>query len=194
VYEALVVTLIEAGIAAATAAAIAALLTVLIIVGVSASISYISKEAGEWAAERWGPAWGALVQIIVTVAMSYGVSSMGGGAGFTAPTLAQSVLQIGQQLLSAMAAYTQYTHVALQDEINAWNKQLEGNGDLLARVNELLEDFMPNLSEIQQSVLMPKPEYLDEFLGRTLTSVDGLTNKLILPVSHMAELTLTPRL
>jgi len=178
------------------AAAVAALLTAIVLVAVSITIQFLAKEAGEWAAEKWGPAWGAVVQIVAAIALSYGAGALGVGPGFamTAATVADTVLMVGLQLLTAMATYTEYTYVAIQDEIKTWQNFAQAENNPLEQVNELMAEMFPELTDIQKAVTMPKPENLDEFLGRSLTTTDGLTNKLFLPIYDMTDLTLTPRL
>lgn len=197
-YGALTAALIAAGVGATLAAALAAIITALIMAAISAAISYVAKEAGEWAAEKWGPAWGAVVQLVAVVALSYGIGSLGNLGGYfsalSAFSLTNSVLQVGNLLLTSMAAYTQYTYIALQKEITTFNEQTQGENNPLQQVTDLMAEMFPELEDIQKTLIMPKPEYLDEFLGRTLTSVDGLTSRLFLPVNSMVEMTLTPRL
>jgi hypothetical protein len=65
--------------------------------------------------------------------------------------------------------------------------------DPLEQVNDLLEEMFPDLN-IAQKAILPHPETLDEFLGRTLTTTEGLTGRLLMPITDMVQLTLTPRL
>jgi hypothetical protein len=191
-YGALVVAL-----GATLAAALAALIMALIIVAIGMAIQYLAGEAGKWAAEHWGPEWGAVVQIVATIALSYGIGQLGSMGGvfsaLSAFQVSTSVLQIGMQVLTAMSAYTQYTYVALQNEINDWSKQFAGENNPLEQVNKLMQEMFPELTDIQIAAL-PRPESEEEFLGRTLTTTDGLTGKLFVPVYDMVDLTLTPRL
>lgn len=196
-YGALTAALVAAGIEATIAAAIAAIITALILAAISAAIQFVAKEAGSWAADHWGPAWGAVVQIVATIALSYGVGQLGdftGIAALSSFSAATSVMQIGNALLSGMAAYTQYSYIALQKEVQAFNEQTQGENNPLEQVNKLLEEMFPEFTDVQKSLLMPRRENLDEFLRRTLGGTDDLINKLILPVEAMADLTLTPRL
>lgn len=180
-------------VGATLAAAIAAVLTAVIITAVYVGISFVAKEAGQWAAEHWGPAWGAVVQIGVTLALTYGAGQIPGMPTMPPATLADTVLRTSSFILAAMSAYTEYTYSALQDEIKTWQDYANADNNPLKQVNELLEEMFPDLT-IAQQALLPHPESMDEFLGRTLTLTDGLTNRLIAPVRDMVELTLTPRL
>ena len=185
---ALVVTL-----GATLAAAVAALITALIVAVVYVGISFVAKETGKWAAEHWGAAWGAIVQIAVTIALSYGVGQLPGMPAIPPSTLADSVLMSGSYILSAMSAYTEYEYVALKNEIKTWQDYATGEDNPLKQVEDLMKEMFPDLTFAQQA-LLPHPESMEEFLGRTLTLVDGLTNRLFTPVHDMVELTLTPRL
>lgn len=176
------------------AAALAALLTAVIVVAVSAAVSFVAKEAGKWAAEHWGPAWGAVVQIFATIALTWGLGQILPSALPMPPSsIAETVLKVGAALVSAMSAYTEYTYAAVKDEIRTWEDYSLAKGNPLEKVNELMEEMFPDLTVAQQAIL-PQPETLDEFLGRTLTTTDGLTNRLTAPITSMVELTLTPRL
>jgi hypothetical protein len=196
-YTSITAALIAAGISATLAAALAMLIVAVIMVAISMAISFVAKEVGKWAADHWGPAWGALVQMIAVIALSYGVGQLGqlGGAfsSLSAFSMSNSVLQVGQALLAGMAAYTQYTYEALQDEIKDWSDITQTKNNPLAQVNKLIQEMFPELTDIQMAAL-PRPESEEEFLGRTLTTTDGLTSRLFLPINNMVELTLTPRL
>lgn len=178
---------------ATLAAAVAAVLTALIVTVIYVGISFVAKEAGKWAAEHWGPAWGAIVQIGVTIALSYGVGQLPGMPAIPPSTLADSVLMSGSYILSAMSAYTEYEYVALKNEIKTWQDYATGEDNPLKQVEDLMKEMFPELTFTQQA-LLPHPESMEEFLGRTLTLVDGLTGRLFTPIHDMVELTLTPRL
>lgn len=178
---------------ATLAAAIAALLTALIVSVIYVGISFISKEAGKWAAEHWGPAWGAVVQIGVALFLSWGTQFIPGMPAMPPASLPTTVLRTSSFLLAGMSAYTEYTYSALQNEIKTWEDYAYGDDNPLKKVNDLIEEMFPDLSFAQQA-LLPHPESLDEFLGRTLTLTDGLTYRIFSPIYDMIELTLTPRL
>jgi hypothetical protein len=192
-YTSITNTLVAAGLSATVAAAISTIITAVLVVGITKGISMAAKEFGEWAAEKWGPVWGAIAQMAATVALSFGVSQITGIPMFTPDKLANQVMQLSTMLLSSMAAYTEYTYTALQDEIKTWEDYAKANGNPLEEVNRLMEELNAEMSIAQQAIL-PRPETMDEFLGRTLTSTDGLTHRLTLPIHQMPELTLTPRL
>lgn len=185
---ALVVTL-----GATLAAAVAAVLTALVVSAVYVGISFVSKEAGQWAAEHWGPAWGAVVQIGTALVLSWGTQFFPGMPAMPPASLPMTVLRTSTFLLAGMAAYTEYTYSALQNEIKSWEDYAYGDDNPLKQVNDLIEEMFPDLTFAQQA-LLPHPESLDEFLGRTLTLTDGLTNRIYAPIYNMIELTLTPRL
>lgn len=194
-YASLTAELIAIGLSATVAAAVAAIIIALIVVAINVAISYVAKIAGKWAADHWGPAWGAITQMVTAIALSYGVGQLGASFNFNIPAfgLPSTVLQIGQALLSGMAAYTEYTYVQLQDQMKQWSDQTQGKDNPLEQVNKLLQEMFPELTDLQMAA-MPRPESEEEFLGRTLAGVDALTNRLFLPVNNMVELTLTPRL
>lgn len=178
---------------ATLAAAVAAVLTAVIVTVVYVGISFVSKEAGQWAAEHWGPAWGAVVQIATAVVLTYGVGQIPGMPTLPPASLADTVLRTSSFILTAMAAYTDYTYSALKDEITTWEQYANASNNPLTQVNELLEETFPDMTIIQQAAL-PHPESMEEFLGRTLGLTDALTNRLTAPIRDMVELTLTPRL
>jgi hypothetical protein len=195
-YTGVLAGLATIGIVGTLGVALAIFITALVLVSVTATIQYLAKEAGDWAAEKWGPEWGAITQIITVVALSWGAGAIGVGPGFgfTPAQLTDTVLLVGSQVLSTMAAYTDYTYGALNDEIKTWQDYANVTDNPLKKVDDLMEEMFPELTQIQQAATMPKPETLDEFLGRSLTTTDALTGKLFLPIYDMADLTLTPRL
>jgi hypothetical protein len=83
--------------------------------------------------------------------------------------------------------------VALKNEIKTWQDYATGEDNPLKQVEDLMKEMFPDLTFTQQA-LLPHPESMEEFLGRTLTLVDGLTGRLFTPIHDMVELTLTPRL
>jgi hypothetical protein len=177
-------------------AAIAAFLTALIVATIYVGVSLAAKEAGEWAAEQWGPEWGAIVQIAVTVALTYagGVAFQNiAGVAMSPITLSQQVLMSANYVLSGLAAYTDFAMQELQEAAGKWNDYITSPDNPLTEVERLLEEMFPDKSYIQAAAFPPR-ERLDEFLGRTLSLVDGLTSRLILPISNLSDLTLTTRL
>jgi uncharacterized membrane protein (DUF485 family) len=180
-------------VGATLAAAIAVVLTAFVISAIYVGVSFVAKEAGQWAAEHWGAAWGAVVQIATTIILSYGVTQIPGVPAMPAASLPTTVLRTSSFIISGMSAYTEYTYMALQNEIKTWEDYATGPDNPLKQVNDLLQEMFPDLTFTQQAIL-PHPESMEEFLGRTLTLSDGLTNRLISPIRDMVELTLTPRL
>lgn len=188
--------LVAAGVSLAVAAAVAAIITGLIVVAVYAGVSFVAEEAGEWAAEKWGPEWGALVQISTAIALTAGITSgLSSLSGITIPPigLTEQIINASSFILMGMSAYTQYQYADLQAEQKKWNDYITNPDNPLDEVNKMLEEMFPEMNLTQQAIFAPG-ESLDEFLGRTLTLTDGLINRLTLPISNMAELTLTPRL
>jgi hypothetical protein len=180
-------------IGATLAAAIAAVLTAVIVTAVYVGVSFVAKEAGKWAADHWGPAWGAVVQIATAVVLTYGVGKIPGMPTLPPASLADTVLRTSSFILAGMAAYTDYTYSALQNEIKTWDEYANGADSPLKKVDELIQEMFPELTFAQLAAL-PHPESMDEFLGRTLGLTDTLTNRLTAPIRDMVELTLTPRL
>lgn len=195
-YSGISAALATLGLNATLTAALAALITSFVLVAVAVTIKYLSTEAGKWATEHWGPEWGAVVQIVAVIGLTWGLGTLGVGPGFSLSpaNLTDSVLLIGNQVLSMMSAYTEYTYVALKNEVKTWEDYVGKPDDPLENVNNLMKEMFPELTDIQQAAILPKPETLDEFLGRTLTSGNELLSRLTLPIYNMADLTLTPRL
>ena len=168
---------------------VAAILTAILVVAIFVGISFVAKEAGEWAAEHWGAFWGALVQIGTTIALTAGV----GLPVFSAANLTAQIIQTSSFILMGMSAYTQYRYDALVQEQKAWDDYIASPNDPLEEINNKLEELFPDMTFVQEAIL-PHRESLDEFLGRTLAMTEGLTGRLLLPITHLSELTLTPRL
>jgi hypothetical protein len=178
-----------AGLSAIAATIIVALVVVTVFVG----ISLISQEVGEWAAEKWGPFWGALVQIGTAIALTWGVGAFTGIPFLSPTTLIGQVGLVGSYITMGMAAYTEHAYEALSEKQQAWMDYINQPNDPLEQVEDLLEEMFPDLN-IAQKAILPHPETLDEFLGRTLATTEGLTGRLLMPITDMAQLTLTPRL
>jgi hypothetical protein len=66
----------------------------------------------------------------------------------------------------------------------------------MEELKKMMDEWFPenSMADIAQEALFGPKENLDQFLGRTLTLVDGLTYRLIMPIENFADLTLTPRL
>lgn len=194
IYDAIYIAL-PIGISATLAFALAAILTSLVIGAMYAGVSYVAKEAGEWAAEHWGPAWGAVVQIATTIVLSYGIGMGLKGIGMNIPPtpLIQQVGNAASYVLAGLSSYTEMQMVELQEAQKEWHDYVSSPDNPLEQVNDLLEEMFPDMTLTQQAFFAPR-ESMDEFLGRTLSLVDSLTNRLTLPISHLSELTLTPRL
>jgi hypothetical protein len=177
-------------------AAVAAVITAAILVGIQVGISFVAKEAGEWAAEQWGPEWGAVVQIVATVALSWGVGkALGSFTGFTMPamTVSQQVFMASSYILTGLATYTDFAMQELEEARAKWNDYVTDPDNPLTEVNKLMDELFEPDQYITEALFAPR-ETLDEFLARTLTSVDSLIFRMTLPISHQDELTLTTRL
>jgi hypothetical protein len=198
VYEAVLAAIGTAIASVTIAAAVAATITALIFIAAATAISFVAREAGEWAAEQWGPAWGAVVTIVTTLAMSWAI-----GAGFenlnvTIPpaTLPMTVLNVTNAMLAGLATFTTAEFQALREAQSQWNDYIASPENPMKELERLMDEWFPenSLQTIAQEALFGPKETLDQFLGRTLTMVDGLTYRLTLPITHFTELTLTPRL
>lgn len=183
----------------AVAAALAAIITATILAGISVGVSFVAKEAGEWAAEQWGPAWGAVVQIAAVALMTYGVGVGLEGlnvVNIPAATLPMQVANFSSMALIGLSTFTQFQMEELKQAQTQWNDYITSPNNPMEELKKLMDELFPE-NQIQhlaqQAVFSPK-ESLDQFLGRTLTLVDGLTYRLTMPITNFAELTLTPRL
>jgi len=184
------------GISATLAAALAAVILAIVVVGITVGVSLVAKEAGEWAAEQWGPEWGAIVSVVVSVALTYagGIAFKNiAGMAMSPATLSQQILMGANYLFSGLSAYTEFAMAELMDAAGKWNDYINAPDNPLTEVERLLEEMFPDKSYINEAMFPPR-ERLDEFLGRTLSLVDGLTTRLILPISHLSDLTLTTQL
>lgn len=194
-----IVAALPVTMALATVAAIAAVLTALVVVGVSIGVSKVAEEAGEWAAEQWGPAWGAVVQIVTTIALSWGIGKgLDASIGYSVPPtgLAETVLSASSMILAGLSTYTDAQYAELREEQKKWTDYITSPDNPMKELERLMEEWFPENStqDLARDALFGPKESLDQFLGRTLTLVDGLTYRLTLPISNLSELTLTPRL
>lgn len=183
----------------AVAAAVAAIITVAIIVAAGFAITFVAKEAGEWAAEQWGPAWGAVVQIVATVAMTWGIGqgfSAFTGMSIPAATLPLQVANFASMALVGLSTYTQMELQVLKESQAQWNDYITSPNNPMEELKKLMDEWFPenSMQGVAQEALFGPKENLDQFLGRTLSLVDGLTYRLTMPITNFAELTLTPRL
>ena len=184
------------GVSATIALALAAVLSVVIIASVMYAVSFLAQEAGQWAAEQWGAFWGAVVQIGVAVALTWGLGWASGqvlGVSSVPMTLVQQVVMVGSQIISGLAAFTQYEMDLLTEEVTKWNEYLDSSANQMKQLEELWEENFPEMSLPAQMWFMPM-ETPDQFLSRTLSSTDSLTMRLTGPIEYLSELTLTPRL
>lgn len=178
---------------ATSSALVATLVTGAVMAATFVGVSFVAKEVGQWAAEKWGAFWGALVQITAAVLLTKGIGSLPGMPKLTPVNLIEQVAKASSYILMGLSAYTEHSFMALQEEQEAWQDYLNKPDDALQQVTEMMEEMFPDLNIVQKA-LLPNPESLDEFLGRTLTTTDGLTGRLLMPITDMVELTLTPRL
>ena len=174
-------------------AAVAAVITAAILVGISMAISFVAKEAGEWAAEQWGPAWGAIVSIVTTVALSFGVGYLG-GFNMMPTDLVQSVAMGASYIFQGLAVYTEFAMKELQEAQTSWNNYITGENNPLKEVNKLLETYFPEMGVIEEAAIFGPRERLDEFLARTLGLTDTLIYRLTMPIEALSEMTLTTNL
>lgn len=96
--------------------------------------------------------------------------------------------------MAGLATYTETELAKFREDQARWMDYINSPNNPLEEVNKLLEELFPDMNLVQQAASWPLRETMDEFLGRTLSMTDGLTNRLFMPISHMTELTLTPRL
>lgn len=189
---------VGAGVSSTVVAAIAASITALIVVGVSIGVTTLAGMAGRWAAEHWGAAWGAIVQIAATVVLMYGIGVGMKSMGMNIPptSLPESVINIAGMTISAMSTYTEAQYAELQESMKKWNDYIANPQNPMEELERMIETFLPEsyMQTLAQDALFGPKESLDQFLGRTLTSVDGLTYRLTLPINYLSEITLTPRL
>lgn len=195
-----VLSVIPFAVPLAVAAALAAVITATILVGITMGISFVAKEAGEWAAEQWGPAWGAVVQIAAVALMTWGVGvgldSLNIIAAIPAATLPMQIANFTSMALMGLSTYTQFQAEELKKAQTQWNDYIASPNNPMEELKKLMDEMFPEnqIQELAQQAVFGPKETLDQFLGRTLTLVDGLTYRLTLPISHFSELTLTPRL
>jgi hypothetical protein len=189
--------LITAGVITATvAAAIAAVLTVLIVAAVVVAVQLVAKEAGEWAAEQWGPIWGALVQVVVTIALTWGIGQLGQiylNIPVTPMTLTQQVMSASSMIFSTLSTYTQFEMETIQAEWKQWNAAADERQMQMDQLEQLWEENFPDLKLPAQMWFAPM-EHPNDWLLRTQSTGDTLVNRLIAPIEYMSEITLTPRL
>jgi hypothetical protein len=187
------------GVSLTVIAAVAAVITGLIIIGISMTISFVAKEAGEWAAEQWGPEWGALVSIVAVIAVSwaFGAGLENIGVAIPAATLPMTVLNVTNMILVGLSTYTNAEFAQLREAQSKWNDYITSPNNPMEELKKMMEQYFPEdlMRDVAEyAVLWPPKENLDEFLGRTLSLVDGLTYRLTMPINRFTELTLTPRL
>lgn len=199
VYGAIGASLIAAGIAVTVVTAIVAAITAAILATIYVGVSFVAKEAGEYAAENWGAAWGAIVQMGVTIALTWGMGtalgSLSGVSAAVAPTsLAQSAVNAASFILSGLSSYSAFAMEEIQAKADSWNDYVTAPNNPLAEVNKLIEKYFPDMSEIQEAAVFAPRERMDDFLARTLGLTDTLTYRLFLPVEALSEMTLTTRL
>lgn len=199
VYGAISASLATVIVDATVVAALATILTAVVVAATVVGVNMAAKAAGKWAAEQWGPAWGAIVQIAVTIALTYGITSgLESFTTFNMPPvgLAESVFNASSMILSGVATYTEAQYAQLREAQGRWTDYLNSPNNPMAELEKLMNEWFPDDSmttTVQNALFGPK-ESLDQFLGRTLTLVDGLTYRLTLPIQNFTELTLTPRL
>jgi hypothetical protein len=191
-------SLTAVGIGVTVAAAVAAVITALIVVGVMVAVQLVAKAAGEWAAEHWGPVWGAIVQIAVTIILTWGIGQLGQfaypniAAAATPMALGDMVVVGVSYVMSALATYTEFAMQQFRLEANRWQEGSDARDAQMQQLQDLWEEHFPEMSLPAQIWFMPR-ESLDEFLIRTLPGVDTLTNRLTAHIEYLSEITLTPK-
>jgi hypothetical protein len=187
---------LPATLSLAAAAAIATVLTGLIVAAVIVGVQYIAVEAGEWAAEQWGAFWGAIVQVVVTIALTWGIGQLGQmylNTPVTPITLTQQIINSASFIFGGLSAYTQYEMELIQEEWDKWNAGAEEREAEVKQLEQLWEENFPEMSLPAQMLFAPL-EKMEDWLARTQSTTDTLVNRLIAPVEYMSEITLTPRL
>jgi hypothetical protein len=111
-------------------------------------------------------------------------------------SLAQNIFNGASMILAGVSTYTEAQYAELRQEQAKWNDYITSPNNPMEELQKLMDEWFPenSMSDLAQNALFGPKENLDQFLGRTLTLVDGLTYRLTMPITNMADLTLTPRL